>query len=176
MGFVFSDRDHGLKGLVERVGSLSAASVRVGVLVDHAGDEKRKREKKGSKTNSETASDEGGAAAVKRTVLEIATIHEFGAPAAGIPARSFLRGTVDERRSEIRADQHKLAVDFLAGKIGISVALDRLGARVAAKIKERIARGIEPPLAARTALRKKSTKPLVDTGQLRSSITWEVET
>lgn len=176
MGFVFSDRDHGLKGLVERVGSLSAASVRVGVLVDHAGDEKRKREKKGKKAKAESESADDGGASVKRTVLEIATIHEFGAPAAGIPARSFLRATVDEQQSAIRADQHKLAVDFLSGKIGISVALDRLGARVAAKIKERIARGIEPPLAARTVARKKSTKPLVDTGQLRSSITWEVET
>ena len=161
MSASITDKDHGLKALVERVGSLSKASVKVGVLSDRAGEAKRAR----------------GESPVKGlTVLEVAKVHEFGAPAAGIPARSFLRGTVDEQDSEIRADQHKIAVAVISGRLDLRRGLDQLGARVAAKIQQRIARGIEPPLQARTIARKGSSKPLVDTGQLRSSITWEVET
>jgi hypothetical protein len=160
VSFALTDRDNGLKAIVERVGSLSKASVRVGVLEDRAGEAKRAR---------------GESEVRGLTILEVATVHEFGAPAAGIPARSFIRGTVDEREGEIRADQHRLAVQYLSGKIAIRKALDVLGARVAAKIQQRIARGITPPLLPRTVARKGSSKPLVDTGQLRSSITWEVE-
>jgi len=160
MSASITDRDHGLKALVERIGKLSKASVRVGVLED-----------KGAESKS--ASDESQSA---KTVIEVATIHEFGAPAAGIPARSFLRGTVDEQMAEIRADQHKIAVAVISGKLDLRRGLDQLGARIAAKIQQRIARGIQPPLLPRTIARKGSSKPLVDTGQLRSSISWEVET
>lgn len=160
MSASITDRDHGLKALVERIGNLSKAAVRVGVLED-----------KGAEAKSE--SDESKSA---MTVIEVATIHEFGAPAAGIPARSFLRGTVDEQMAEIRADQHKIAVAVISGKLDLRRGLDQLGARIAAKIQQRIARGINPPLNARTIARKGSSKPLINTGQLRSSISWEVET
>lgn len=160
MSASISDRDHGLKALVERIGKLSKASVRVGVLEDRGAEAK--------------STDDGAASTM--TVIEVATIHEFGAPAAGIPARSFLRGTVDEQMAEIRADQHKIAVAVISGKLDLRRGLDQLGARIAAKIQQRIARGIQPPLNARTIARKGSSKPLVDTGQLRSSISWEVET
>lgn len=161
MGASVTDRDNGWRALVERIGSLAKASVKVGVLEDHAGEAKRTR----------------GKSAVKGlTLLQVATVHEFGAPAAGIPARSFVRGTVDEQESAIRADQRKIAVAVLSGKLDLRRGLDQLGARVAARIQQRIARGIAPPLKQRTIERKGSSTPLVDTGQLRSSITWEVET
>lgn len=162
MSFTITDKDSGLRDLVERVGRLSKASVRVGVLADK-GDQAHQ-------TDAETPS------AISMTVLEVATVHEFGAPAANIPARSFLRGTVDAESASIRSDQHKLAIAVLSGKIDLRKGLDQLGARVAGKIQQRIARGIEPPLQARTIARKGSSKPLIDSGQLRSSITWEVET
>lgn len=38
MSASITDKDHGLKALVERVGSLSKASVKVGVLSDRAGE------------------------------------------------------------------------------------------------------------------------------------------
>lgn len=162
MSFKLNDKDNGLRALVERVGSLSKAAVKVGVLADKGDEAKR------------VADEEPTAVSV--TVLEVATIHEFGAPAANIPARSFLRATVDEQSSSIRADQHKLAIAVLSGKLDMRRALDQLGARVAAKIQQKIARGIEPALQPRTIARKGSSKPLVDTGQLRQSVTWEVET
>lgn len=160
MTFSISDKDKGLKALIERCVSLKRATVKVGVLEDKGAEAKR------------TEDEEPG----EMTVLEVATIHEFGAPAAGIPARSFIRGTVDEQRGEIADVQRKLAIAVLSGKLEIGRALNQLGAAVSARIQRRIARGIQPPLLPRTIARKGSSKPLVDTGQLRSSISWEVET
>jgi hypothetical protein len=54
------------------------------------------------------------------------------------------------------------------------VALDRLGAKVAALLQNRISAGIDPPNSAATIARKGSSKPLVDTGQLKAAITWRV--
>jgi hypothetical protein len=42
-------------------------------------------------------------------------------------------------------------------------------------IKQRIANGIAPPNSPYTIARKGSSKPLIDTGQLRNSITYQVE-
>jgi hypothetical protein len=41
-------------------------------------------------------------------------------------------------------------------------------------VQMRISQGIPPALAQATVDRKKSSVPLVDTGQLRSAITWQV--
>lgn len=160
MTFSISDKDKGMRALIERCVALRHATVKVGVLED-----------KGSEAKHDEDEEPG-----EMTVLEVATIHEFGAPAAGIPARSFIRGTVDEEAGEITAAQRKLAIAVLSGKLEVGRALNQLGALVSARIQRRIARGIQPPLLPRTVARKGSSKPLVNTGQLRSSISWEVET
>jgi phage gpG-like protein len=108
------------------------------------------------------------------TLLEVAAIHEFGAPAAGIPQRSFIRAGVDAQLPEIQRVQRALAAQTIRGALTLDVALDRLGAKVAALLQNRIAAGIDPPNSAATIARKGSSKPLVDTGQLKAAITWRV--
>lgn len=108
------------------------------------------------------------------TVLDIATIHEFGAPAAGIPQRSFVRATVDEHRADIARIQRALAARVIAGKLDVRGALEQLGAKVVGLIQTRIAAGIAPPNAPATVERKGSATPLVDSGQLRGSVTYAV--
>lgn len=147
------DRDRGLKGWRDRLRTLGRREVAVGILGPKA----------------DAAEDDG-----PKTVLFVATIHEFGAPRAKIPARSFVRAYVDENSSKIKALQSKLFVDVLAGKLTPDAALDRIGAVVAAGMQARISRGIDPPLSPKTIARKGSSKPLINTGQLRSSITWLV--
>ncbi len=151
-----TDRDTGYQAMLHRLASAKGARVVVGVLADDA-----KREHDG----------ESG----KASLLEVAAIHEFGAPAAGIPQRSFIRGTVDEKEAEIRELQAKQAQRILRGDVDAPTALEQIGLKVTGMVQQRIARGIEPPLAAETVERKGSSKPLVDTGQLRSSITSKVE-
>lgn len=153
----FTSRDHGANRLLLglREASKRPMKVRVGVLTDAP-----KRE--------------GAGGSGKFSLVEVAAVHEFGAPDAGIPQRSFVRAAVDEHRSDIHALQERLAGQILRGEIDEKAALERLGAFVAGLMQRRIAAGIAPALNPETVARKGSSTPLVDTGQLRSSITWKV--
>ena len=150
-------KDNGAAALLARAKTLAAGRVvRVGVLADAA-----KEERPGEKPSG-------------MTLLEVAAAHEFGAPAAGIPQRSFIRATIDLHRDEIAQLQIALARRVIAGELTADQALDQLGAKVASWCQVRIAEGIAPALHPDTIERKGSSTPLVDTGQLRSSITWKV--
>lgn len=117
------------------------------------------------------------------TVAQLATIHEFGKvihqPRMGrtivIPERSFLRKTVDMYRDAIARRQVLLSQGFILGKFELTGAMELLGMYVVGLIKQRIANGIAPPNSPWTIARKGSSKPLIDTGQLRNSITHKVE-
>lgn len=151
-------RDSGASKMLAELRALGGKTVRVGIL-----DEAPKRESPGK-----------GKKASRATLLEVAAVHEFGAPAAGIPQRSFIRATVDLKAAEIQATRDKLAAQVAEGKITAQVALERLGAFVQGIVQARIAEGIGPALKPGTIARKKSSKPLIDTGQLRSAVTWKV--
>lgn len=157
-----TDKDRGAKSFSERIKALAAstARVRVGVLADAP--------------KREHAGEVGTAAPKSVTLIEVAGWHEFGAPDANIPQRSFIRGTVDEKRDEIARLEAVLLENVVTGKITEAQALDQLGAKVTGLIQTRMSQGIPPALAQSTIDRKKSSVPLIDTGQLRSSITWEV--
>lgn len=110
-----------------------------------------------------------------KSIIEVAAIQEFGAPAANIPQRSYLRATVDEKRAEIQATQLALAKQIVFKDLDGRTAMDRLGARVAGLIQRRIAQGIPPPNAPSTIAKKHSSTPLIDEGQLRGAISYKVE-
>lgn len=108
------------------------------------------------------------------SVFEVGAVHEFGSQDGRIPERSFIRSTLEKKRSEL---------DAMAGKIGKKVerdggtleeGLNLMGSVLAAAIQETIADGVPPPNAPSTIRRKGSSKPLIDTGHLRQSITWQV--
>ncbi len=109
------------------------------------------------------------------TFVELGAIHEFGAPAANIPQRSFLRSTADINDRKYRAGLGKVVK---AGKEDASkglAALGELGEQVRADVVSRIFGGeIEPPLAPATVARKGEATPLFDTGALANSITAKV--
>ena len=165
-------KDAGAADLLRRVRALAGGrSVRVGILADE-----RKREDKAVK----------GAASKKARIvrkvekrtpyslLQVAIVHEFGG--GHVPARSFIRATIDEKRAEIQAEQLKAARAVVAGKVTPEVALQRLGAFVVGLVQARIAAGIAPPLAPSTLRKKRGkTTPLILTGQLRSAITFAVQ-
>lgn len=110
--------------------------------------------------------------------IEIGIINEFGAPAAGVPERSFLRSTHDAMRQawlKLMAKTLGFAVD---GKITALQALEIVGLRAAADVRRRIltGSGIPPPLAESTVAKKGSSRPLVDTRQLVNSISSSAST
>lgn len=107
------------------------------------------------------------------TVGEIAEIHEFG---LGVPRRSWLRDWFEEHKQEIEEDLRKITRGVLLGKITKERGLEILGVKYQGQIQKRISDGeIEPPLAQRTIDAKGSSTPLIDTGQLRSAISWKLE-
>lgn len=101
------------------------------------------------------------------TVAMVATWAEFG---LGQPMRSWLRGWADEDGPAIEERIRLETRAVLEGKRTQREALDRIGVWAVGRIRERIARGIDPPNAESTIARKGSSVPLIDTGQLRSSI------
>lgn len=166
--------DHGAAALVARLRALKASGlrVRVGVL-----DEAPKRDRAPRGALSKKARIRAKAAAQSRakrlSLLEVATLHEFGGGA--VPQRSFIRATIDAQRSEIERLQQLLGMQIVEGKIDHRTALELLGSKIAGWCQARIAAGIAPALKPATIRRKGSSTPLVDTGQLRSAITWRVE-
>lgn len=155
-----TDTDRGASKMLASMRALGKARVRVGVLADAP-------KKTGTRTGKRGRQIQQAA-----TLAEVAAAHEFGT--ATIPQRSFIRATVDLKAGEIGATQEKLAAQVSEGKITPEVAMERLGAAVQGMVQTRIAEGIGPALAPATVARKGSDKPLVDTGQLRSSVTYQV--
>jgi hypothetical protein len=116
------------------------------------------------------------------TVGDIATIHEFGAKVTMpsgteviIPGRSFLRATFDEQGADLQKRATLLGRAVLLTKITPVQGLNLLGLHAVGLVQKRIADGVPPPNAPSTIKRKGSSKPLIATGQLRASITHEVE-
>ena len=116
------------------------------------------------------------------TVAQLAQIHEFGKVihqprmnrTIRIPERSFLRATIDQYQEAIARRQVLAMQGYLLGKFGLKPALELLGQYVVGLVKQRMANGIPPPNSPWTIARKGSSKPLIDTGQLRNSITYQV--
>jgi len=109
------------------------------------------------------------------TNAEIGLFMEFGTE--WIPERSFLRKTFRNPAvlAEARALQQRLIRAILEKGMDVDRALGLLGAWAVSKVRETIIDGdISPPLAASTIAAKGSSRPLVDTGQLVSSISWVI--
>ena len=108
------------------------------------------------------------------TNADLAMIHEFGSQAHNIPERSFLRKPLINN-AEAVANLAKTAIGkFIAGEISLEAALGYVGEEAKGISKEAITDGITPALKPATIKRKKSSKPLIDTGQLLNSITYEI--
>lgn len=108
------------------------------------------------------------------TVAAIGFQHEFGVPERGIPQRSFLRDPLSRYSGEV--------IDQLRKKLSIKdmspqKALQQAGVQGVAIVLEAFKtenNGQWKKLSQKTIDAKESAKPLIDTGQLRSSITYEV--
>lgn len=142
------ERDNGARALLRRV--RQDINVRVGIM------------------GTEASSPHGD-----MSVVEIAAIHEFGL--GHVPERSWCRAWADEKTDENKALMRRLARGVATGRWPIAKLADQTALAMAGSMQERISSGISPGLAPETIRRKGSSKPLIDTGQLRSSITGVAE-
>jgi hypothetical protein len=108
------------------------------------------------------------------TIGEIAEIHEFGL--GSCPRRSFLADWADEEQSQINTVVIRGAQALASGKLSSPIQfLEQVGAWAVGSIQQRMASNIPPPLSPVTIRRKGSSVALIDTGQLRSSISYRVD-
>lgn len=162
----------GLKTLIERMNGANR-SVLVGVPVGSADEE------------------DGTPMAV------VAAANEFGSPEHNIPERSFLRGGIERGKPKF----NKINIDslrkVLLGKMTIEQAVEKLGVMAAGEVKREFVVGTFAPNKPATITRKlrgkvsgkrlkkvlamepsettSISRPLIDTGALRQSITYIVE-
>lgn len=109
------------------------------------------------------------------TIGLIGAVHEYGNEAGTIPARPFLGDTARREKSKIQRLQRDLAVAIVEGRTTVERALRLLGETHAADVKMTFINNEWAALKQATIDRKGSSRPLIDTGQLRRSIAYEVE-
>lgn len=111
------------------------------------------------------------------TIGEVAFINEFGSVDGKIPERPFIRGYFDGYTDDIKAQLSLTVRRILLDKGDMFSEFDRLGRWATAGMQRNITDGGKPafvPNAPMTIRLKGSSKPLVDTGQLWSTITHKV--
>ena len=147
------DRDRGAQALLRRM--KKRPKIRVGVMGSEAAEAKSVR----------------GGGRGETTVIDVATKHEFG---IGVPKRSFITDWADESEEEAKRRLRK-AAERIAEQGNLEQELNRFGLWAQGEIQMRISRRIDPPISQATVDRKGSDVPLIDTGQLRSSVTYDVD-
>lgn len=106
-------------------------------------------------------------------VALVAASHEYGAPAAGIPERPFLRNTITDNLDKYKRLNRINLLKVMKGQMNTDTALGQLGAMAAGDVQQFIGNN-DYQIKEKTKQRKGSSKALIDTGQLVQSITFEV--
>jgi hypothetical protein len=152
-----TDKDHGFKALFSRLKGAKGLSLTIGV---HGEEGKEPHENVDAEGNPLPPG--------PLTVADIATVHEYGLGTS--PERSFIRAWADEQDTKNRQTLAAIGKAVVQGKFTAEQGLERAGLRFVGEVQKRIKGGIAPPLMARTIARKKSSTPLINKGQLWSSI------
>ena len=106
-------------------------------------------------------------------LCDIAAWNELGT-SQGIPSRPFIRNTVDLHQDEINQMLDKMAEQVINGATAEKV-LRQMGVYFKGQMQEEITNGEYVPNAPVTIRKKKSDKPLIDTGRMRSSVQYQIK-
>lgn len=148
---IVTDRDNGFEAFFAGIRQLGASRVKVGIQGREAAEIRP-----------------GGI-----SMVGVGTIHEFGAPRANIPQRSFLRSTADanRRKYEQRMERSVRKLIKTPESFNARAELFKLGEIVRSDVIKTIKARIPPPLKAATIARKKGDDvPLIEFGLLINSI------
>lgn len=114
-------------------------------------------------------------------LVMIAATNEFGTDRAGknhnvrIPERSYLRTTFYQEKKNILKIIKNGTIKIMKGELDQKGLLEIIGTYLQGKIQEKISSNIPPENAPSTIKKKGSSATLIDTGRLRQSITYKVE-
>lgn len=115
--------------------------------------------------------------------IEKAVFNEFGtrggASGGGwggpIPERPFMRNAIRNNRGKYRQAMRTSAPKILKGLTTLRIVLQKLGILAQGDIQHEITTLMTPPNAPTTVILKGSSKPLIDTGEMRQAVTWVIE-
>lgn len=162
------DKDNGLEELKRKLEASKRALVTVGIHAAEGAVAADMLDSSGNRVPSDAVS-----------VIQLAEWHEFG---IGNPQRSFIRDAVDEQEAELKKKfKASVLASLRPGGRPLQEQLSRFGLYVVGLIQQRMADGLQPGLAESTEkgrARKGQLppyKPLICTGQLRSSIRSKTE-
>lgn len=153
-GGAVRDSDKGFKQVLRNISKMAGVRVAIGL--------------QGSEGNAVEHNGKG------LTNIDLGIFNEFGVPGANIPERSFVRATFDKKhRSWLNLAVKLSKIDiYTRTPASARRVLGIIGERARADMVRTIDSGIPPALKPATVARKGSSKPLVDTGQLKGAITW----
>lgn len=109
-------------------------------------------------------------------ILLRANVNEFGAPSVNVPERSFIRAGFDRHRESFRQEMIAFIPGVVFGRVTADEALRSLGDSFVSKIQKFTTDLKTPPNAVSTIKQKGSSNPLIDSGDMRDSITYRVVT
>ena len=101
----------------------------------------------------------------------IAAKNEYG---IGVPARPFLRPAIDENQEKINRFIAVQYVNVLNNASTVKKALETIGLFTQDLVVGKIDSIFTPPNSKATIMRKGSSKPLIDFGQMRQAVTYKV--
>lgn len=112
----------------------------------------------------------------KRTITQadLAAIHVYGAPSRNIPARDPLTPAIEQNQDKYRTMIENSVLPILEGNMGVGMMWQLIGMAAQTDIQDYMVNGKFAPLKPKTIKRKGSSKPLIDTGQLRQGVTYIV--
>lgn len=111
------------------------------------------------------------------SIADVAAFNEFGTDT--IPERPFMRQTMEANRRQIVSMMKKLLTKVTSLQMNRITALEVVGQFIQDRMVQTIDQANFAPNSPETVVRKTlggtKNQPLVDTGQMRSSIRYEVE-
>lgn len=105
---------------------------------------------------------------------ELGMVHEYGSPTRNIPARPFIGPPIADNVDKYKKIMRKQASRLLFRRTSLNNALSIVGEVAKSDIQKYMLSASFTPLSAATIEQKGSSKPLIDTGQMRNAITYEV--
>lgn len=106
------------------------------------------------------------------TMSSLAATHELG---LGVPKRAFIEPSLIANRKKYLAYAGRQITPIIRGRQSLNNAWQGLGVMAVADVQKYMVTATFTPLAPSTIARKGSSKPLIDTGQMRQTITYRVK-
>jgi len=108
----------------------------------------------------------------KLTLATIAKINEYGNKK--IPSRPFMRQALI-KNNNFKSQLEEAFKNIINLKMGFRPALRKVGVIAMQEMQKQFTDGNFKENSKRTVQKKKSSRPLIDKGQLRRSVSWRVE-